>query len=82
MTYNSDFNIILKNLDAKIDEQELRQKFSKFGEIQSLRISEGPSPQCKMAFIAYFNEQACESAIEGSNGTWLGSRCIQVSMAK
>lgn len=38
MTFKSECNLIVKNLCNKVTESELRQKFSKYGEIQSMRV--------------------------------------------
>ncbi|KAI9332873.1 hypothetical protein DFJ73DRAFT_896463 [Zopfochytrium polystomum] len=78
--YNSIF--IGKINPERVTEDELRRRFARYGEIESLqlwnRFPRGPTSRPAFAFIRYADEKVAEIAIEEENGSsWL-DRIIKV----
>jgi RNA recognition motif-containing protein len=77
-------NIYVGNLSFKVNEDDLRQLFEEFGELNSVKIiSDKYSGKSKgFAFIVMDNEEEAKSAIEELNGKDLSDRQIIVNEAK
>ncbi|CAN8316702.1 unnamed protein product [Cochlearia groenlandica] len=76
-------NLYMKNLDADVNEELLREKFSEFGEIVSLAIAKDEHGSCKgFAFVNYENPEDARRAAETMNGTQFGSKTLYVGRAQ
>ncbi|KAK4281582.1 hypothetical protein QN277_013055 [Acacia crassicarpa] len=76
-------NLYFKNLDPKITEKLLQEKFSSFGKIVSLVIAKDDSGISKgFGFVNYDNQDDAKRAMEGMNGSQLGSKILYVARAQ
>ncbi|XP_028789635.1 polyadenylate-binding protein 7-like [Neltuma alba] len=76
-------NLYFKNLDPKITEEVLREKFSSFGKIVSLVIAKDDSGIPKgFGFVNFDNPDDAKRAMEGMNGSQLGSNSLYVARAQ
>ncbi|KAL1224370.1 Polyadenylate-binding protein 7 [Cardamine amara subsp. amara] len=76
-------NLYMKNLDANISEDLLREKFSEFGKIVSLAIAKDENGTCKgYGFVNLDNPKAARRAVETLNGTQFGSKSLYVGRAQ
>lgn len=70
------------NLPYSIDEEQLRGRFSTYGDIEDLALimdRETGRPK-GFAFITFATQQAAEKALE-QNGMDIGGRAVRVNMA-
>jgi RNA recognition motif-containing protein len=77
-------NIYVGNLDYKVTEQELREAFEAYGQVDNvtiLRDRDTGQPR-GFAFVEMANDAEAEKAITGTNGSQLGSRAISVNEAR
>lgn len=66
-------NVYMKNLDADVNEDLLREKFSEFGKIVSLAIAKDENGLCKgYAFVNFDKPEDARRAAETMNGTQFG----------
>lgn len=66
-------NLFMKNLDADVSEDLLREKFSEFGKIVSLAIAKDENGSCKgYGFVNLDNPEGARRAVETMNGTQFG----------
>lgn len=66
-------NLYIKNLDADVSEDLLREKFSEFGKIVSLAIAKDENKVCKgYAFVNFDNSEDARRAEKTMNGTQYG----------
>ena len=77
-------NIYVGNLDFKVDENELKEAFSEFGEVESARIiTDKYTGRSKgFGFVVIENDEDASKAIESLNGKSLGQREIVVNEAR
>lgn len=77
-------NIYVGNLSFKVNEDDLRQLFEEFGELNSVKIiTDKYSGKSKgFAFIVMDNDSEANSAIQELNGKDLADRQIVVNEAK
>jgi RNA recognition motif-containing protein len=77
-------NIYVGNLPYNITEDELREKFSEYGEVSSVSIiTDKFSGQSKgFGFVEMSNNADADNAIKGLNETPVGGRNIKVNQAK
>ncbi len=77
-------NIYIGNLDYKVNESELVQKFEEFGEVSSVNlITDKFSDRSKgFAFVNMDNQAEAEKAINELNGKLWLSREIVVNEAR
>ncbi len=77
-------NIYIGNLDYKVNESELVQKFEEFGEVSSVNlITDKFSDRSKgFAFVTMDNQAEAEKAINELNGKLWLSREIVVNEAR
>ncbi|KAG7643343.1 RNA recognition motif domain [Arabidopsis suecica] len=76
-------NLYMKNLDADVSEDLLREKFAEFGKIVSLAIAKDENRLCRgYAFVNFDNPEDARRAAETVNGTKFGSKCLYVGRAQ
>jgi cold-inducible RNA-binding protein len=77
-------NIFVGNLDFNITEDELRQVFARYGNIDRVDLMKDRDTGRSrgFAFVEMANMEEGERAIAGLNGTQLGGRTITVNEAR
>lgn len=77
-------NIYVGNLAYRTNEDELRQLFSQFGEVSSVKIiTDRDTGQSKgFGFVEMPNQSEAEAAINNLNETDLGGRNLRVNEAR
>lgn len=76
-------NVYVKNLDESIDEDQLKQEFAKFGEIQScvvMRDDKGISRG--FGFVCFSQPEEAENAIKEMHSYMLASKPLYVALAQ
>lgn len=69
-------NLYIKNLDHDITVEHLREKFSEFGKIASLAISQDVNGASKgFGFVCFESPDDAKRAQEAMDGTQLGKSC-------
>ncbi|MBA0667282.1 hypothetical protein Goklo_000388, partial [Gossypium klotzschianum] len=79
--YNNDLNnatIFVGGLDSDVSDDDLRQPFSQFGEIISVKIP--PGKGC--GFVQFVNRKNAEEAIQSLNGTTIGKQTVRLSWGR
>jgi RNA recognition motif-containing protein len=77
-------NIYVGNLDYKVTEDELRETFAAYGQVDNvtiLRDRDTGQPR-GFAFVEMANDEEAQKAIAGTNGAQLGARAISVNEAR
>lgn len=77
-------NIYVGNLDYNVTEDQLRQTFSAYGQVDNvtiLRNRDTGQPR-GFGFVEMANDEEADKAIAGVNGTQLGSRNLTVNEAR
>jgi RNA recognition motif-containing protein len=77
-------NIYVGNLHYEIGEDELKEIFEKFGEINSVKvITDKYSGRSKgFGFIEMLNDTEAKEAIDNLDGTEIGGRNVKVNQAR
>ena len=77
-------SIYVGNLDYKTGEQELRQIFEAYGQVENVNmIRDQFSGQPRgFAFVEMSNDEEAQKAIAAVNGTQVGSRNVTVNEAR
>ena len=77
-------NIYVGNLDFKVTEDELRQAFAAYGQVDNVTIlKDRDTGQPRgFGFVEMANDGEAEKAINAINGTQLGSRTLNVNEAR
>jgi len=76
-------NLYVKNLDDSVDDERLKQEFSKFGEISSARVMVGDNKQSKgFGFVCFKTPDAANKAMTEMNGHMIGSKPLYVNFAQ
>lgn len=77
-------NIYVGNLDFKITEDELRQAFAAYGQVDNVTIlKDRDTGQPRgFGFVEMANDEEAEKAINAMNGMQLGSRSLNVNEAR
>ncbi len=77
-------NIYVGNLHYEIGEDELKEIFEKFGEVNSVKvITDKYSGRSKgFGFIEMLNDTEAKEAIDNLDGTEIGGRNIKVNQAR
>jgi len=72
------------NLSYSVRDEDLLQKFSAFGSVQSAKVMmDRDSGRSKgFAFVEMSNAQEAEAAIQGLNGQTLDGRALTVNLAR
>ncbi|KAK1403874.1 Polyadenylate-binding protein [Heracleum sosnowskyi] len=75
-------NLYLKNLDDTINEEKLKDLFSKFGTITSCKVNLDPQGISKgSGFVAFSNPDDAAVAMNEMNGTMVGKKPLYVAVA-
>lgn len=77
-------NIYVGNLDFNVSEDELRQAFAAYGQVDNVTIlKDRDTGQPRgFGFVEMANDEEAEKAINGMNGSQLGSRALNVNEAR
>jgi len=77
-------NIYVGNLSYQATEEDLRQAFEAYGDVDSARIiTDRETGRSKgFGFVEMANDDQAKAAIEGLNGTELAGRAITVNEAR
>lgn len=76
-------NVYIKNLDDTIDDDRLRQEFSKFGTITSARVMRDDKSNSKgFGFVCFTNPEEATRAVTEMNGVLLVSKPLYVGLAQ
>jgi len=77
-------NIYVGNLDYALQEDELKQIFSEYGEVTSVKIiTDKYTGKGKgFGFVEMLNEKEATTAIKELDGTEIKSRAIKVNKAR
>ncbi|KAL3532017.1 hypothetical protein ACH5RR_005538 [Cinchona calisaya] len=76
-------NLYMKNLDLEITEDHLNEKFSEFGKVVSLLISQDENGASRgFGFVNFESPDDARRAMEAMNGSQLGSKVLYVSRAQ
>ncbi|CAF4762892.1 unnamed protein product [Rotaria sp. Silwood1] len=72
-------NVFIKNFGDQLDEEKLRELFSKYGKILSLKIEKDESGHSKgFGFCRYENSEDAEEAVQNLNGYSIGDKQLYV----
>lgn len=77
-------NIYVGNLDFKVNEDELRQAFSTYGQVENVTIlKDRDTGQPRgFGFVEMANDEEADKAINAMNGYQLGARALSVNEAR
>jgi len=78
-------NLYVKNLDDTVTDEQLREAFTKFGDITSARVmtDDKVPPQSKgFGFVCFKEIDAANESVSKMNGTMLGSKPLYVNVAQ
>ena len=77
-------NIYVGGLPYSVTDQELQEKFSAHGTVESAKVitDKYTGSSRGFGFVEMSTQQEAEKAIEALNGTELGGRTLTVNMAK
>src|SRR5215470_11185229 len=77
-------NIYVGNLDFNVGEDELRQAFAAYGQVDNVTIlKDRDTGQPRgFGFVEMANDEEAEKAINAINGTQLGNRALNVNEAR
>lgn len=70
--------IFVGGLDSDVGDEDLRQPFSQFGEIVSVKIPAGKA----CGFVQFANRKSAENAIQTLNGTVIGKQTVRLSWGR
>ncbi|XP_012436200.1 polyadenylate-binding protein RBP47B isoform X1 [Gossypium raimondii] len=70
--------IFVGGLDSDVSDDDLRQPFSQFGEVISVKIP--PGKGC--GFVQFANRKNAEEAIQSLNGTTIGQQTVRLSWGR
>lgn len=75
-------NLYVKNLDDSIDDERLRQEFSKFGEITSAKVMSDNKQSRGFGFVCFKTPEAANKALTEMTGHMIGSKPLYVNFAQ
>jgi RNA recognition motif-containing protein len=77
-------NIYVGNISYSTKEEDLREAFGEFGEVESVKIiSDRETGRSKgFGFVEMTDDEAGEKAIEEMNGKEVGGRALRVNQAR
>src|ERR1700743_3079172 len=77
-------NIYVGNLDFKVSEDELRQAFAAYGQVENVTVlKDRDTGQPRgFGFVEMANDEEADKAISAMNGYQLGSRALNVNEAR
>ncbi|XP_072991353.1 polyadenylate-binding protein RBP47-like [Typha latifolia] len=70
--------VFVGGLDPNVSEDDLRQAFSQYGDIASVKIPVGK--QC--GFVQFVQRNNAEEALQGLNGTLIGKQTVRLSWGR
>lgn len=71
------------NLAFSITEDQLREAFSKFGNVESVKIVTDETGRSKgFGFVEMSTDEEADKAVKGLNGTELFGRAVKVDLAR
>ncbi|XWS39975.1 hypothetical protein CRYUN_Cryun18bG0100400 [Craigia yunnanensis] len=70
--------IFVGGLDSDVSDDDLKQPFSQFGEIISVKIPSGKG----CGFVQFSNRKNAEDAIQSLNGTTIGKQTVRLSWGR
>ncbi|KAG8057031.1 hypothetical protein GUJ93_ZPchr0002g26670 [Zizania palustris] len=70
--------VFVGGLDPNVSEDDLRQTFSQYGEISSVKIPVGK--QC--GFVQFVQRKNAEDALQGLNGSTIGKQIVRLSWGR
>ncbi|KAK9166499.1 hypothetical protein Scep_001690 [Stephania cephalantha] len=70
--------IFVGGLDHSVTDEDLRQPFSQFGEIASVKIPVGKG----CGFVQFANRNSAEEALQKLNGTTIGKQTVRLSWGR
>ncbi|CAN1307343.1 Polyadenylate-binding protein RBP47C [Linum perenne] len=73
-----DENIFVGGIDSDVTEEDLRQPFSQYGEVVSVKIPVGKG----CGFVQFANRKDAEEALQGLNGTVIGKQTVRLSWGR
>ncbi|KAK8971250.1 Polyadenylate-binding protein RBP47 [Platanthera guangdongensis] len=74
----SNTTVFVGGLDSTVSEDELRQSFSQYGDIASVKIPAGK--QC--GFVQFVHKNNAEEALQSLNGMILGKQAVRLSWGR
>lgn len=82
--HNPGNNIYISNLATSISETQLKEHFSRFGEITEVRIITDPFTKASrgFGFVTFSTDEEAEKAISGMNGEDLEGKVVVVEKAR
>lgn len=78
--YNPKANLLVKNLDKEVTQQDLFDSFKQFGEISSCKLetfSDGSSRG--YAYVQFSSEEEADKALEAMNGKEIKGKKIEIN---
>ena len=81
---NAKMNIYVGNLNWETTEDELRQAFESYGQVDTATIIKDKYTGASrgFGFVEMPSDQEGQAAIDGLNGTELGGRTLRVNLAR
>lgn len=70
--------IFVGGIDSDISDEDLRQPFSQFGEVVSVKIPVGKG----CGFVQFANRKSAEDALQSLNGTTIGKQNVRLSWGR
>lgn len=77
--------LFVGSLDWKLRDQDLREAFEQFGELEYVRVimeRDNPNRSRGFGYVTFINAEDAQKAMEAMNGQTLGSRPITVTEAR
>ncbi|CAN6440934.1 unnamed protein product [Victoria cruziana] len=76
-------NLYIKNLDAQVTEEVLKEQFSEFGKItNAIIMTEDDGSSKGFGFVNFDDHEDAKRALEGMNGKLVGTKTIYVARAQ
>lgn len=73
---------MVKSLDLNVTEEDLKEKFSSFGEITSCHVNEKEFNGARSAFVNFSTEEAAAAAIAKMNGKEWNGKILEIDHPK
>lgn len=70
--------IFVGGIDSDVSDEDLRQPFSQFGEVVSVKIPVGKG----CGFVQFSNRKSAEDALQSLNGTTIGKQTVRLSWGR
>ena len=75
-------NLYIKNLDDRVDDEKLREEFSKFGTITSAKVMKDNGRSKGFAFVCFKGPEEATRAVSEMRGKIVGSKPLYVALAQ